>query len=76
MSLFPARLYRNGPSGYETIQLGNLKLPQPEDRIHHFVNAVLEGKKPMVSIEESLKVQQVLDAIYASASTGREVRLG
>ena len=70
-----ARCYRNGPNGYETIQLANLKTPQPEDRIHHFVNCVLEGKKPMVSVEESLKVQQVIDAIYASAATGREVRL-
>lgn len=76
LSLYPARLHRNGPNGYETIQLANLKTPQPEDRIHHFVNCVLEGKKPLVSVEESLKVQQVIDAIYASATTGKEVRLG
>jgi predicted dehydrogenase len=36
---------------------------------------VIEGKKPMVSVEESLRVQQILDAIYASAAAGREVRL-
>ncbi len=76
LSLYPARLFRNGPSGYETIQLAGLKMPQPEDRIHHFVNCVLEGKKPMVTVEESLKVQQVLDAIYTSAATGKEVRMG
>ena len=76
LSLFPARLFRNGPSGYETIQLTGLKLSQPEDRIHHFVNAVLEGKRPMVTVEESLKVQQILDAIYMSAATGKEVRIG
>jgi predicted dehydrogenase len=46
-----------------------------EDRIHHFVTCALEGKKPLVLPEESLKVQQVLDAIYASAATGKEVRL-
>jgi predicted dehydrogenase len=75
LSLYPARLHRGGASGYETIHLANLKIPQPEDRIHHFVNCVLEGKKPLVTVEESLKVQQIMDAIYASAATGREVRL-
>jgi predicted dehydrogenase len=76
LSLYPARLHRCGPNGYETVQLANLKIPLPEDRIHHFVNCVLEGKKPLVAVEESLKVQQILDAIYASAAAGREVRLG
>jgi predicted dehydrogenase len=47
-----------------------------EDRIHHFVTCALEGKKPLVQPEESLKVQQTLDAIYASAATGKEARLG
>jgi predicted dehydrogenase len=75
LSLFPARLFRNGPNGYETTQLAALKIPHPEDRVHHFVNAVLDGKKPMVPIEESLRVQQILDAIYTSAATGKEVRL-
>lgn len=76
LSLYPARLFRQGPSGYETIQLTGVKTPYPEDRIHHFVNAVLEGKKPMITVEESLKVQQVLDAIYTSSATGKEVKLG
>ena len=75
LSLYPARLFRNGASGYETIQLGGLKLPQPEDRVHHFVNAVLDGKRPLVTVEESLKIQQILDAIYSSAASGKEVRL-
>lgn len=76
LSLFPAKLFRNGPSGYETIQLAAVKVPQVEDRIHHFVEVVLAGKKPLVTLEESLKVQQALDAIYASSATGKEVRLG
>jgi len=29
-----------------------------------------------VAPEESLKVQQLLDAIYTSAATGKEVKLG
>jgi predicted dehydrogenase len=75
LSLFPARLFRNGPSGFECIHLNAPKVPCCEDRIHHFVGCVLDNKKPLVSLEESLKVQQVLDAIYTSAETGRELRL-
>ena len=75
LSLFPTRVFRNGPSGYETIHLNQSKLPYSEDRVHHFVSCVLEGKKPLVSMEESYKVQQALEAIYASASSGKEVRL-
>jgi predicted dehydrogenase len=75
LSLYPARLFRNGPNGYESIQLASLKIPHPEDRVQHFVNSILEGKKPLVTMEESLRVQQILDAIYTSASTGREVKL-
>ncbi len=76
LSLFPARLHRPGPSGFETIQLSLPIVPYPEDRIHHFVGCAIDGKKPLVAPDESLKVQQVLDAIYASAASGKEVRLG
>ncbi len=76
LSLFPAKIFRNGSAGYETVHLASAKVPYPEDRVQHFVNCVLEGKKPLVTIEESLKLQQILDAIYTSASTGREVRMG
>ena len=75
MSLYPARLFRPGPNGFETIQLSLPILSHSEDRIHHFVGCALEGKKPLVAAEESLKLQQVLDAIYTSAATGKEVRL-
>jgi predicted dehydrogenase len=74
LSLYPARLIRHTPDGYQTTHLNSLKLQQSEDRIHHFVSCVLEGRKPLVTPEESLKVQEVLDAIYASSSSGKEVR--
>lgn len=76
LSLFPAKLFRNTLDGQETIQFNPVKVPYPEDRVHHFVNCVLDGKKLLVPPEESLKVQQVLDAIYASAASGKEVKLG
>jgi predicted dehydrogenase len=66
---------RNMADGWETLQPNAAKLPFPEDRLHHFVNCVLDGKKPNVPLEESLTVQIILDAIYASSVSGKEVRL-
>jgi len=40
-----------------------------------FVDALLEGRPPLATAEDGLKVQQVLDAIYRSAALGREVRI-
>ena len=68
-----AALY--GPEGQEIV---HLNLPEPahaEDAIHHFATCVVDGKKPAVTIEESLRLQKVLDGMYASASSGKEVRM-
>lgn len=75
-SLFPAKMFKNTVDAQETIQFNASKVPFPEDRVHHFVQCVLDGKKMLAPPEESLKVQQVLDALYASAAGGKEVRLG
>jgi len=75
LNLFPARVFKNGANGYETINISMPKLPADEDRVHHFVSCVLESKRPLVPIEESLKLQKILDAIYLSAKTGKEVRV-
>jgi predicted dehydrogenase len=76
LSLWPAKIFRNSLEGHDTLALAPSKVPCPEDRVHHFVSCVLDGKKPLVLPEESLRVQQILDAIYSSAASGKEVRLG
>jgi predicted dehydrogenase len=75
LSLYPLKLFRNTLEGHEVLQFNTTKVPHPENRIHHFVHSVLDGKKLLVTPEESLKVQQILDALYASASLGKEFRL-
>ena len=75
ISLWPTRVFKNTLDGHDTLHLTPGKVPYAEDRIHHFVSCVLDSKKPLVAPEESLKVQQVLDAIYASAASGKEVKL-
>ena len=42
---------------------------------HDFVDAILEKRQPMGSLERSLLIQQITDAIYRSAETGGSVTL-
>jgi predicted dehydrogenase len=74
-SLYPAKIFKVKGQNYETITPDFKKLPVPDDRMVHFVDCVLDGVPPLVKPEESLKVQKILDAIYESSSSGREVRI-
>ncbi len=40
-----------------------------------FVDAVLEGRRPVVKAEEALQVSEIVDAIYRSSVSGAAVRL-
>ena len=75
LSLFPARLFRSGESGHETVSL-NLPLAwAEEDPVHHFVRSVIDGRRPLVGLDESLKLQRIMAACYASATAGKEIKL-
>ncbi len=51
-------------------------VPWPQHAaVADFVRAVREGGRPRSTGEDGLRVQRVVDAIYASAASGREVRL-
>ncbi len=39
-----------------------------------WLDAIIEDKEPLVKPEQALKVTQILEAIYQSAETGKEVR--
>lgn len=43
--------------------------------IHHFAEVLLEGKEPIFIPEQGLNMVKILEGIYESAKTGREVRL-
>jgi len=42
---------------------------------HDFIDAVLQGRPCTASLERSLIVQEISDAVYRSAATGKAVRL-
>jgi predicted dehydrogenase len=44
-------------------------------RVEHFINVLLGDETPIINIAQSLAVQRVLDGIYESATTGKEVQL-
>jgi predicted dehydrogenase len=39
-----------------------------------FISSILEKRQPLATAEEGLKVMKILEGIYRSAETGREVR--
>jgi predicted dehydrogenase len=56
--------------------LQNVKIPHRyENRQFNWLDAILGKDKPLCTMEQSLVVQQILDAVYASSASGREVRI-
>jgi predicted dehydrogenase len=75
LGLPPLQLFRPTPQGYAVESITPTTPYAPANRMVHFVDCLLGRAKPFVRPEESLAVQRILDAIYRSAATGREVRL-
>lgn len=60
----------------EDVALKNVKVPNfSPSRQAHWIETVLGRSKPICEVSQSLVVQRVLDGIYKSSATGREVRL-
>lgn len=71
----PLQLFRSGRREY-LVETPALRRPRVNpNRMVHFINVLLGRERPHVPPEQSLAVQKILDAIYRSAATGREVRL-
>ncbi len=49
------------------------EMPDSESAQEHFVDSIYYGREPMAPAEHGVNVMRVLDALYASASTGHEV---
>jgi predicted dehydrogenase len=75
LSLPPVKLFKWTKEGYATEEVEPLPPLVNTNRMVHFIDCLLGKAKPFVKPSESLAVQKILDAIYVSASTGREVRI-
>ncbi|MBD5781511.1 Gfo/Idh/MocA family oxidoreductase [Pelagicoccus sp. NFK12] len=78
-SLYPAKLYkRNDPLNADYQIVDNVAAnPALEhcDRFHNFANHLLDGEALLVTAEEALVVQKILDAVAQSTRTGKSVNL-
>ena len=71
----PLQLFHSGRRGYCVESIDPLPPRVNPNRMVHFINVLLGREEPHVLPEQSVEVQKILDAIYRSAATGREVRL-
>jgi predicted dehydrogenase len=76
INLFPLRQTKHLTDGTDVVHHPQNGRHGPvEDALHHFVACAIEGKKLVAPPEESLHLRQILDALYNSAASGKEVRL-
>lgn len=71
----PLQLFRPTEHGYSVESIKPGPPPVNVNRMVHFVDCILGKAKLFVTPAESVAVQKILDAIYLSAKTGREVRV-
>jgi predicted dehydrogenase len=71
----PVQLFKQTRTGYTTQFVDPLPPPVNTNRMYHFIDCLLGVAKPFIKPTESVAVQKILDAIYKSAATGREIRI-
>jgi len=61
---------------YNVTEVQGVKPQYPHNNRHHnWINAILGTEKLCCTMEQALTVQKILDAVYESSGTGREVRI-
>ena len=74
----PAKIFRYGknPGEYEVVEPQEVPIRYPHaDRVHNWLDAILGDDELECKPEQSLVVQSIIDGIYQSAETGREIVL-
>lgn len=71
----PLELYRKTKYGYSTESVTARPNLVNSNRMVHFIDVLLGQAEAYVKPAESLATQKILDAIYLSSKTGREVRI-
>ena len=75
LSLPPVEIHKQIRGGYVREVVDPLPPKVNTNRMVHFIDCLLGKAKPFVAPAESLAVQKILDAIYASAASGKEIRI-
>ena len=69
----PRALVVHSDEGGEVRSWAPDELPEGESAQEHFVDCIYYGREPMATAQHGVVVMRVLDALYASAASGREV---
>ncbi|NOZ20601.1 MAG: Gfo/Idh/MocA family oxidoreductase [Planctomycetes bacterium] len=75
LSTPPAKIFGEKKDIEPPIAPESAKVPLPTERLVHFIDCIVNKKKPICDPKQSLMIQKVLDAIYKSSKTGREVKI-
>ncbi len=76
--MFPGEIYSRDERLKAHVNVTELRMPLTythKNKFVNFANAILGEEKPCVSHQEALKVQRIIDAVYESAASRREVLL-
>lgn len=71
---FEAYMILRQPNGFAEVRPHNLRMLGVTGPAH-LVECVLDGARPLVRPKESIRLTQILDALYRSAAIGRAVHL-
>lgn len=77
-STSPAKLFRlgRGRGKYKVMEPRGIKIRYPHcDRFHNWLDAIAKEDELEVKLDQALTVQKILDAIYVSSRTKKEVRI-
>lgn len=77
-SVYPAKVFRFGKNGgeYEVVEPQGVPIAYPHcDRMKNWVDAIVGDAKLECTLAQSLAVQKIIDGIYKSSKTGKEVRI-
>jgi predicted dehydrogenase len=76
-TVYPPEFYSQAENSGEYQLLQNPAADQQYEhnsRFFNFINSILGEEEPCVTIEQALAVQSIIDGIYESCQSGREVR--
>ncbi|MBV9848654.1 MAG: Gfo/Idh/MocA family oxidoreductase [Armatimonadetes bacterium] len=71
--LEPLRVYKDMAGAPVDIAPQAPQIGGHEAEVRHFIECIEQNKTPLATAEQGLHILQILDAIYRSAETGREV---
>jgi len=75
-SVFPPTIMREESGALTVSHITSLRDIQSHgENIRRFIQAIVDDTEPLVTGEQALMVAQIIDAIYESQETGKEVRL-